>query len=216
MFKRVLFFIKNILTKFRSIPQNDNNEQDIIKPESTEESPINNEEIEIPDNNPIPAEEETEAIEETTIPAEEEPDPIEETLIPAEEETDTIEETLISAEEETDPIEETLTSDDIECYEPEKIKILKQFIQRTDAHIFLTGKAGTGKTTFLRNLVNNTNKKMIVVAPTGVAAINAGGVTIHSFFQLPFGPIMPKTKADIEDGIDIQKFNRDNRVRDAR
>ena len=61
----------------------------------------------------------------------------------------------------------------------------------TDSHIFLTGKAGTGKTTFLKNLRNKTYKRMVVVTPTGVAAINAGGQTIHSFFQLPFGPQIP-------------------------
>ncbi|MDH6357158.1 HRDC domain-containing protein [Parabacteroides sp. PF5-9] len=65
------------------------------------------------------------------------------------------------------------------------------FIQHTGTHIFLTGKAGTGKTTFLRHLKDRSPKRMIVVAPTGVAAINAGGVTIHSFFQLPFGPYIP-------------------------
>lgn len=72
-----------------------------------------------------------------------------------------------------------------------KIELLSRFVQNTDVNIFLTGKAGTGKTTFLRNLATNTYKRMVVVAPTGVAAINAGGVTIHSFFQLPFGPIVP-------------------------
>ena len=73
----------------------------------------------------------------------------------------------------------------------DKIEMLNRFVQNTDVNIFLTGKAGTGKTTFLRNLAANTYKRMVVVAPTGVAAINAGGVTIHSFFQLPFGPIAP-------------------------
>lgn len=73
----------------------------------------------------------------------------------------------------------------------DKIEMLNRFVQNTDVNIFLTGKAGTGKTTFLRNLAANTYKRMVVVAPTGVAAINAGGVTIHSFFQLPFGPIVP-------------------------
>ena len=76
-------------------------------------------------------------------------------------------------------------------FKNDKIEMLNRFVQNTDVHIFLTGKAGTGKTTFLRNLAANTYKRMIVVAPTGVAAINAGGVTIHSFFQLPFGPIVP-------------------------
>jgi len=65
------------------------------------------------------------------------------------------------------------------------------FVQYTNRNIFLTGKAGTGKTTFLHNLRKVSPKRMIVVAPTGVAAINAGGVTIHSFFQMPFGPILP-------------------------
>lgn len=62
-------------------------------------------------------------------------------------------------------------------------------VQHTGRHLFLTGKAGTGKTTFLRSLKERLPKQMVVVAPTGVAAINAGGVTIHSFFQLPFGPL---------------------------
>ena len=62
------------------------------------------------------------------------------------------------------------------------------FVQYTNKTIFLTGKAGTGKTTFLHNLKKVSPKRMVVVAPTGVAAINAGGVTIHSFFQMPFGP----------------------------
>src|SRR5665811_272404 len=63
---------------------------------------------------------------------------------------------------------------------------------RTNTNLFLTGKAGTGKTTFLRNLKSISPKRMIVVAPTGVAAINAGGVTIHSFFQMHFGPHIPE------------------------
>ena len=62
-----------------------------------------------------------------------------------------------------------------------------QYVCQTDKPIFLTGKAGTGKTTFLRYIREHCPKKMAVVAPTGVAAINAGGVTMHSFFQLPFG-----------------------------
>lgn len=68
------------------------------------------------------------------------------------------------------------------------------FVNQTSQHIFLTGKAGTGKTTFLRYIRENCYKKMAVVAPTGVAAINAGGVTIHSFFQLPFGTYLPTQK----------------------
>lgn len=65
------------------------------------------------------------------------------------------------------------------------------FIESTDVSVFLTGKAGTGKTTFLRNLVKHTNKTLAIVAPSGVAAVNAGGVTIHSFFQLPLSPYIP-------------------------
>jgi hypothetical protein len=72
-----------------------------------------------------------------------------------------------------------------------ELKLAHQFIQDTGQNIFLTGKAGTGKTTFLKTLRQQTPKRMIVVAPTGVAAINAGGVTIHSFFQMPFGPHLP-------------------------
>lgn len=72
-----------------------------------------------------------------------------------------------------------------------KLKIAEDYIQFTDKNIFLTGKAGTGKTTFLKNLKENLHKRLIVVAPTGVAAINAGGVTLHSFFQLSFGPAIP-------------------------
>ena len=66
------------------------------------------------------------------------------------------------------------------------------FVEHTGKSIFLTGKAGTGKTTFLRKIVAESSKRLIVVAPTGVAAINAGGVTIHSFFQLPLSPFIPK------------------------
>lgn len=65
------------------------------------------------------------------------------------------------------------------------------FVNQTNRHLFLTGKAGTGKTTFLKYIRENCSKKMAVVAPTGVAAINAGGVTIHSLFQLPFGSFIP-------------------------
>jgi len=67
------------------------------------------------------------------------------------------------------------------------------FVNNTSRSIFLTGKAGTGKTTFLKYIRQHTSKSTVVVAPTGVAAINAGGVTMHSFFQLPFGPYIPGT-----------------------
>ena len=66
-----------------------------------------------------------------------------------------------------------------------------QIIQFTRRSLFLTGKAGTGKSTFMRNLAATTKKKHIVLAPTGIAAINAGGSTLHSFFKLPFHPLLP-------------------------
>ncbi len=66
-----------------------------------------------------------------------------------------------------------------------------KLIQYTNTSVFLTGRAGTGKSTFLRYIVEHTHKKAVVVAPTGIAAINAGGVTIHSFFKVPFRPILP-------------------------
>ena len=78
---------------------------------------------------------------------------------------------------------ETVTNPDLQ--------LAFDFVKYTNRDIFLTGKAGTGKTTFLHDLKKSSPKRMIVVAPTGVAAINAGGVTIHSFFQLPFHPYVP-------------------------
>lgn len=74
-----------------------------------------------------------------------------------------------------------------------ELQLAYEYVQFTGEHVFLTGKAGTGKTTFLRSLKDRCSKRMIVVAPTGVAALNAGGVTIHSFFQMPFGPWVPET-----------------------
>lgn len=73
-----------------------------------------------------------------------------------------------------------------------ELELAREFIEQTGVNLFLTGKAGTGKTTFLHQLHEQSNKRMIVTAPTGVAALNAGGVTLHSFFQLPFGPILPE------------------------
>ncbi len=79
--------------------------------------------------------------------------------------------------------------------ENRELALAYDFVAHTGRHVFLTGKAGTGKTTFLHTLKQRTPKRMIVVAPTGVAAVNAGGVTIHSFFQLPFGPLAPGSEA---------------------
>jgi hypothetical protein len=68
---------------------------------------------------------------------------------------------------------------------------LLDFLSQTDQPIFLTGKAGTGKTMLLHEIKNITKKNVVIVASTAVAALNAGGVTIHSFFQVPFGPLLP-------------------------
>ena len=81
-----------------------------------------------------------------------------------------------------------------------------EFVESTGRSIFLTGKAGTGKTTFLKTVMEHSRKRPIVVAPTGVAAINAGGVTIHSFFQLPFSPYVPGAK--VESKFDFGKEKR--------
>ncbi|MBI9066969.1 MAG: AAA family ATPase [Salinivirgaceae bacterium] len=70
-------------------------------------------------------------------------------------------------------------------------QIASRFVNNTNRHIFLTGKAGTGKTTFLKEITKSTHKNVVIAAPTGIAAINAGGVTLHSLFQLPFGSFIP-------------------------
>src|SRR5258708_30550349 len=79
----------------------------------------------------------------------------------------------------------------IDIKHTEAFDLAYRFVTETNLNIFLTGKAGTGKTTFLKYLRENSYKKMVVAAPTGVAAINAGGVTLHSLFQLPFAPFIP-------------------------
>lgn len=93
-----------------------------------------------------------------------------------------------------------------------QLELAYDFLEYTGVNVFLTGKAGTGKTTFLRELKRRSPKRMIVVAPTGVAAINAGGVTIHSFFQLPFGPYVPGVTEVVGQGDKLHythKFNRE-------
>lgn len=101
----------------------------------------------------------------------------------------------------------------MEYRQNEQLRLATEFVQFTNKNIFLTGKAGTGKTTFLHNLRKITPKRMVVVAPTGVAAINAGGVTIHSFFQLGFGPAIPGSAQLSNPGQKEQgfqkKFNRE-------
>ena len=98
-----------------------------------------------------------------------------------------------------------------------ELELALNFIEKTDRNLFITGKAGTGKTTFLHQIKKESLKRLVIVAPTGVAAINAKGVTIHSFFQMPFGPILPnqiantsnaqrkfsKTKIDIIKSLDL-------------
>ncbi len=88
----------------------------------------------------------------------------------------------------------------------EELREAWEFVEHTGTSIFLTGKAGTGKTTFLKTVVEKSSKRLIVVAPTGVAAINAGGMTIHSFFQLPFTPFIPGST--IRDRYDFSKAKR--------
>ena len=83
-----------------------------------------------------------------------------------------------------------LAKQNIDLDNPELQKAL-QIIKYTHRSLFLTGKAGTGKSTFLRYIASTTKKKHIILAPTGIAAINAGGVTLHSFFKLPFHPLLP-------------------------
>lgn len=87
-----------------------------------------------------------------------------------------------------------------------QIELARQIIETTDTHLFLTGRAGTGKTTFLRRLRTESPKRMVVLAPTGIAAINAGGVTIHSFFQLSFAPYIPGTKVPTSYAMTKQKI----------
>ncbi len=90
-----------------------------------------------------------------------------------------------------------------------QLQLAYDFVQFTGRNIFLTGKAGTGKTTFLHNLKTHSSKRLVVTAPTGVAAINAGGVTIHSFFQVSFGPLVPDYQpTETIDGVRQTKVNR--------
>lgn len=94
--------------------------------------------------------------------------------------------------------------------------IAARFVNQTNKNIFLTGKAGTGKTTFLKGIIRNTHKKIVVAAPTGIAAINAGGTTLHSLFQLPFGGFVPQNitinpEANIHTPFSLMSRNRLNK-----
>ncbi len=88
-----------------------------------------------------------------------------------------------------------------------ELRLADEFVRDTGCNIYLTGKAGTGKTTFLHNLKKNGPKRMIVTAPTGVAAINAGGVTLHSFFQMPFAPFVPGSETTLRHRFSKEKIN---------
>ena len=88
-----------------------------------------------------------------------------------------------------------------------ELQLADEFVKDTGCNIYLTGKAGTGKTTFLHNLKKKSPKRMIVTAPTGVAAINAGGVTLHSFFQMPFGPFVPGSETTARHRFNKEKVN---------
>ena len=92
-----------------------------------------------------------------------------------------------------------------------QLKLAHEFVENTGKNVFLTGKAGTGKTTFLHNIKKASSKRSVVVAPTGVAAINAGGVTIHSFFQLPFGPQIPEGEKNQNQELLNKSRNQDSR-----
>ncbi len=92
------------------------------------------------------------------------------------------------------------------CTPNPELQLADEFLKYTNCNIFLTGKAGTGKTTFLKNFRKTSPKRMVVTAPTGVAAINAGGVTLHSFFQMPFGPFVPGSEEHSQ--ITQRRFNR--------
>lgn len=95
-------------------------------------------------------------------------------------------------------------------------QFVERFINQTDESIFLTGKAGTGKTTLLQKIVKSTYKQTVIVAPTGIAALNAGGVTIHSFFQLPFGGFIPDFNASAEFSSGVKLENKNSLMRHFR
>ncbi|KAA6343381.1 ATP-dependent DNA helicase UvrD2 [termite gut metagenome] len=90
-----------------------------------------------------------------------------------------------------------------------ELQLAWDMVEKTGAHLFLTGKAGTGKTTFLKKLKETSPKRTIVLASTGIAAINAGGVTIHSFFQLPFAPYIPDSMLHTKQSAYKHKLGRE-------
>lgn len=95
----------------------------------------------------------------------------------------------------------------------EMFQLAANLVNQTNRNIFLTGKAGTGKTTFLKYIKENCIKQIAVTAPTGVAAINAGGATIHSFFQLPLSPFIPEAKGFMQNNDIVNKHSLLGRMR---
>ncbi len=91
--------------------------------------------------------------------------------------------------------------------ENERLQLAFDYVYYTGRNVFLTGKAGTGKTTFLKKLRRTCPKRMVVTSPTGVAAVNAGGVTLHSFFQLPFGPRTPESPLESKNAMNNRKIS---------
>ena len=90
-----------------------------------------------------------------------------------------------------------------------RTELAREIIEHTGSSLFLTGKAGTGKTTFLHKLRTSSRKQMVVTAPTGIAAINAGGMTLHSFFQLDFGPFVPGMTRERNDSRGSMSFSKE-------
>ena len=88
-----------------------------------------------------------------------------------------------------------------------QLELAFEYVRNTNKSIFLTGKAGTGKTTFLHKIKQEGFKRMVVTAPTGVAAINAGGMTLHSLFQLPLGLHLPGVSREVNNNQ--RRFSRD-------
>ncbi|MDE6523714.1 MAG: AAA family ATPase, partial [Muribaculaceae bacterium] len=92
--------------------------------------------------------------------------------------------------------------------ENKQMELAWRLVEHTGANVFITGKAGTGKTTFLKRLKQESSKTVVVLAPTGIAALNAGGMTIHSFFQLSFSPYIPGV-GQAESGSRFKKYAKD-------
>ena len=106
--------------------------------------------------------------------------------------------TLVPEVPPTNPIFDAMSTDTV-LETTEMAALAARFVNSTARHVFLTGKAGTGKTTFLHQLARSTHKRFVILAPTGIAALNAKGVTIHSQFLMPFGSFIPERQlpADI-------------------